>query len=193
MYGEYLQGTESYAVVFRELVEAWQRKMAQTLSNGQVTSTGRDLVKEKTKLVQDGWEDFTAWMAEQTSAPPQTTGTWGQLSGGEVGSHNFSKDNINPSIWHSLASPPDRSIEPINFLSQPSLLGAGQIHASGNPSTTMGYTTFGNFDLPILPTNGTMRLLGSPKATEAFTDQWGGKLGEMGERLGGGMREDYFS
>jgi len=36
-------------------------------------------------------------------------------------------------------------------------------------------------------------LLGSPKSTEAFSDMWADRLGEMGGKLGGGMRDDFFS
>lgn len=36
-------------------------------------------------------------------------------------------------------------------------------------------------------------LFGSPRGTEAFSDQWGGTLNQMGGQLAGPMRDDFFS
>jgi hypothetical protein len=36
-------------------------------------------------------------------------------------------------------------------------------------------------------------LFGSPGNTEAFSDQWGGTLNQMGGQLAGPMRDDFFS
>ena len=36
-------------------------------------------------------------------------------------------------------------------------------------------------------------LFGSPRGTEAFSDQWAGTLNQMGGQLAGPMRDDFFS
>jgi hypothetical protein len=36
-------------------------------------------------------------------------------------------------------------------------------------------------------------LFGSPKSTEAFSDQWGGALIQMGGQVAGPVRDDFFS
>jgi hypothetical protein len=53
--------------------------------------------------------------------------------------------------------------------------------------------TLGDTLAPYPVSSNPTPLLGSPKSTEAFSDQWAGRLGEMGGRLGGGMRDDFFS
>lgn len=65
-----------------------------------------------------------------------------------------------------------------------------------NFSPQKGMLTFASSSTPPAVPSHTyhpLPLLGSPKSAEAFSDVWGDRLGEMGGKLGGGMRDDFFS
>lgn len=59
----------------------------------------------------------------------------------------------------------------------------GQLHGYHNGQQTLS-EDMGNSWTP---------LFGSPKSTEAFSDQWGGALIQMGGQVAGPVRDDFFS
>ena len=70
-----------------------------------------------------------------------------------------------------------------------------QNHASGSGTHNQGHGHGQNGQQTLTEDMGTSwtPLFGSPRSTEAFSDQWGGTLIQMGGQVTGPVRDDFFS
>lgn len=75
---------------------------------------------------------------------------------------------------------------------QATLLGS-QGSAGSVPAPNQGQHPSGQQTLAEGMGDSWTPLFGSPRGTEAFSDQWGGTLNQMGGQLAGPMRDDFFS
>lgn len=209
---EGLPGTRGYLECFGDLLAAWEKRRNE-LASGPGSVLGSSSTPAGSRSVTGlpmslpagdaGLSDFVSWVEGQGTAALSSTTTvqdqaflaqFGASSQSQSQPHLPTRPDPQSSYFPSFSQGPGQSIRPG---------GAGPSNPgnAGNPSLPPAPSslhhhlagTLGDTLAPYPVSSNPTPLLGSPKSTEAFSDQWAGRLGEMGGRLGGGMRDDFFS
>lgn len=192
IFAQSFPGAAGYEACFRELVAAWEARGQVMLHSGYGSSSsgfGGNVVMESTPpQPQSQVHTQIPQSVQQVYQSPEAL-----LFSFSPTSNQSMTDRFPATDSFSQFSP-DQQNQNGTAIANNNHHNNSNAYNNFSPISTSSTSTFTPLVAqPQFRNQQSVPLLGSPASAEAFSDIWAGRLGEMGGRMGGGMRDDFFS